>query len=83
MAWFGGRIGDVYRVRNVRRDPRFRKARGAVGVMLAAVFAIGLIGCAPDPVSDSFLRGENTGYVAANGSIAEIPVAERLSLIHI
>ncbi|CAN7418608.1 TlpA disulfide reductase family protein [Microbacterium maritypicum] len=45
--------------------------------MFAAVFAIGLSGCAPDPVSDSFLRGENTGYVAANGAIVEIPVAER------
>ena len=51
---------------------------------------IGLTGCAPDPVSDSFLKGENTGYVAADGAIVEIPVAERsepvvfsLSLIHI
>jgi peroxiredoxin len=33
--------------------------------------------CAPDPVSESFLSGENTGYVAADGAIVEIPVSER------
>ncbi|MBO0981738.1 TlpA family protein disulfide reductase [Microbacterium sp. SD291] len=49
----------------------------AVGAALAAVLAIGLSACAPDPVSDSFLSGDNPGYVAADGAIAEIPVAER------
>ncbi len=44
---------------------------------LAAVLAIGLSACAPDPVSESFLNGENTGYVAADGAIVEIPVSER------
>ncbi len=41
------------------------------------MLAIGLSACAPDAVSDSFLSGENTGYVAADGAIVEIPVAER------
>ncbi len=41
------------------------------------MFAVGLSACAPDPVSDSFLSGENTGYVAADGAIVEIPVADR------
>lgn len=41
------------------------------------MLAIGLSACAPDPVSESFLSGENTGYVAADGAIVEIPVAER------
>jgi len=41
------------------------------------VLAIGLSACAPDPVSESFLSGENTGYVAADGAIVEIPEAER------
>ena len=77
MARFGGRIGDLRRVRDVPRNPRFRTIRGAIGAMLAAVFAIGLSGCAPDPVSDSFLKGENTGYVAAGGAIVEIPIDER------
>ncbi len=55
----------------MRRRPRFRAVRGAVGAMLA-VSVIGLSGCAPDPVSDSFLKGENTGYVAAGGAIVEV-----------
>jgi thiol-disulfide isomerase/thioredoxin len=41
------------------------------------VLAVGLSACAPDPVSESFLSGENTGYIAADGAIVEIPAAER------
>lgn len=41
------------------------------------MLAVGLTACAPDAVSESFLSGENTGYVAADGAIQEIPVAER------
>ncbi len=41
------------------------------------MLAVGLTACAPDAVSESFLSGENTGYVAADGAITEIPVAER------
>ena len=41
------------------------------------MLAVGLSACAPDAVSESFLSGENTGYVAADGAIVEIPVAER------
>jgi peroxiredoxin len=59
------------------RSTRIRRSRRAIGAALAAVFAIALTACAPDPVSDSFLSGENTGYVAADGAIVEIPVAER------
>jgi peroxiredoxin len=59
------------------RPSRSRLPRRAVGAALAAVFAIGLSACAPDPVSESFLSGENTGYVAADGAITEIPAAER------
>lgn len=66
-------------VRPIRsgRPSRIRRSRRAVGAALAAVLAIGLSACAPDPVSESFLNGENTGYVAADGAIVEIPVAER------
>ena len=63
-------------IRSGRRS-RTRLTRGAVGAALAAVLAIGLSACAPDAVSDSFLSGENTGYVADDGAIIEIPVAER------
>jgi len=59
------------------RRSRTRLVRGAVGAALAAIVAVGLSACAPDPVSDSFLSGDNTGYVAADGAIVEIPVAER------
>jgi peroxiredoxin len=59
------------------RPSRTRLSRRAVGAALAAVLAVGLSACAPDPVSESFLSGENTGYVAADGAIVEIPVAER------
>lgn len=59
------------------RSSRTRRSRRAIGAALAAVFAIALTACAPDPVSDSFLSGENTGYVAADGAIVEIPIAER------
>ncbi|WP_082297430.1 TlpA family protein disulfide reductase [Microbacterium sp. GCS4] len=59
------------------RPSRIRRSRRAVGAALAAVLAIGLSACAPDAVSDSFLSGDNTGYVAADGAIVEIPVAER------
>ncbi|MFK3676567.1 TlpA family protein disulfide reductase [Microbacterium sp. NPDC090218] len=66
-------------VRPIRsgRSSRTRPSRRAVGAALAAVLAIGLSACAPDPVSESFLNGENTGYVAADGAIVEIPVADR------
>lgn len=66
-------------VRPIRsgRSSRTRLPRRAIGAALAAVLAIGLSACAPDAVSDSFLSGENTGYVAADGAIVEIPAAER------
>lgn len=41
------------------------------------MLTIGLSACAPDAVSESFLNGENTGYVAADGAIVEVPVSER------
>jgi peroxiredoxin len=59
------------------RRSRISLLRGAVGAALAAVVVVGLSACAPDPVSDSFLSGDNTGYVAADGAIVEIPVADR------
>ncbi|MFS0892816.1 TlpA family protein disulfide reductase [Microbacterium sp. 179-I 3D3 NHS] len=63
----------------IRSGRRFRARlpRRAAGATLAAVVAIGLSACAPDPVSESFLSGDNTGYVAADGAIVEIPEAER------
>lgn len=63
-------------VRSSRRS-RLRLLRGALGAALAAVVAVGLTACAPDPVSDSFLSGDNNGYITADGAVVEIPLAER------
>lgn len=63
------------------RSFRIVRSRRAAGVALAAVLAIGLSACAPDAVSESFLSGENTGYVAADGAIKEFPVADREEIV--
>lgn len=63
-------------IRSGRRS-RNRLIRGAVGAALAAIVVVGLSACAPDSVSESFLSGDNTGYVAADGAIVVIPVADR------
>ncbi|MBT2484914.1 TlpA family protein disulfide reductase [Microbacterium sp. ISL-108] len=59
------------------RRTRTRRSRRAGVAALAAVLAIGLSACASDPVSESFLNGENTGYVAADGAIVEIAESDR------
>lgn len=59
------------------RLSRILSPRRAAGAALAAVLAVGVSACAPDAVNDSFLSGDNPGYVAADGAIDEIPVAER------
>lgn len=68
--------------RPIRTGSRIRtgsssRIRRALGVVLVAALAAGLSACAPDPVNDSFLSGDNPGYVAADGAIVEIPEADR------
>ncbi|MFT4259581.1 TlpA family protein disulfide reductase [Microbacterium sp.] len=63
-------------IRSGRRS-RIRLVRRAIRAALAAVVVVGLTGCSPDSVSDSFLSGDNTGYVAADRAIDEIPAADR------
>ncbi|WP_312673611.1 TlpA disulfide reductase family protein [Microbacterium sp.] len=70
------RASRIHPIRN-GRPSRLRPLGRLGGAALAAVLAVGLSACAPDAVSESFLNGENTGYVAADGAIVEIPVAER------
>ena len=70
------RASRIHPIRN-GRPTRLRPLGRLGGAALAAVLAVGLSACAPDPVSDSFLSGDNTGYVAADGAIVEIPVADR------
>lgn len=44
---------------------------------MVALLTVGLTACASDPVNDSFLSGDNPGYVAADGAIELVPIAER------
>ena len=54
------------------------RSRGLLGAALAAVLAVGLTACAPDPVAEQYLNGEDKGYVAANGfTVLEIAPEDR------
>ncbi|TFD50424.1 TlpA family protein disulfide reductase [Cryobacterium sp. Hh11] len=46
-----------------------------VVVVTAAMFF--LAGCASDPLADQYREGSNKGYIAGDGSVTEIAVAER------
>ncbi|MFB7251051.1 TlpA family protein disulfide reductase [Microbacterium sp. NPDC056234] len=49
-----------------------------LGAALAAVLAVGLVACAPDPVAEQYLNGEDKGYIAANGfTVLEIAPEDR------
>jgi thiol-disulfide isomerase/thioredoxin len=53
-----------------------RSRRGPItaGFLAAAVL---LTGCASDPLAEQYREGSNKGYVAGDGSVTEIPQAER------
>jgi len=44
---------------------------------LAAVFAITLTACAPDPVAEQYLEGNDKGYISASGAVVELEPEER------
>lgn len=52
-------------------------SRRAIGVALAAIVAVSLSACAPDPVAQQYLDGDGKGYISADGAVVEIPEAER------
>lgn len=56
-----------------------RTLRRVGGVALAALTAVAaLSACAPDPISQQFLNGENKGYIAADGfTVVEIAPEDR------
>lgn len=56
-----------------------RSLRGAraIGAALAAVLAVGLSACAPDPATEAFLNGDEKAYTAADFRVVEIPEAKR------
>jgi thiol-disulfide isomerase/thioredoxin len=43
----------------------------------AIVAALLLTGCGSDPLAEQYKEGSNKGYIAGDGSVTEIPVAER------
>ncbi|UYO96434.1 TlpA family protein disulfide reductase [Microbacterium sp. M28] len=54
------------------------RSRGMLGAALAAVLAVGLTACAPDPVAEQYLNGEDKGYIAADGfTVVEIAPDDR------
>jgi len=44
---------------------------------LAAVFAVALTACAPDPVAQQYLEGNDKGYISASGAVVEIAPEDR------
>lgn len=49
-----------------------------LGAALAAVLAVGLAACSPDPLAEQYTELEGNGYVAADGfTVMEIPEADR------
>lgn len=51
--------------------PSRTAAAGAVALTLL------LTGCAADPLAEQYAAGDNKGYIAGDGSVVEIPPAER------
>jgi thiol-disulfide isomerase/thioredoxin len=43
----------------------------------AIALALLLSGCAADPLAEQYAAGDNKGYIAGDGSVVEIPPAER------
>ena len=44
---------------------------------VAITFTLLLAGCAADPLAEQYAAGDNKGYIAGDGSVVEIPPAER------
>ncbi|MEJ1088164.1 TlpA disulfide reductase family protein [Microbacterium sp. Mu-80] len=59
------------------RGARSHRLLSFAGAALAAVIAIGLSACAPDPATEAFLNGDEKAYTSADFRTQEIPEAER------
>lgn len=59
------------------RSSRTRRPGRLVGAALAALFAVALTACAPDPVAQQYLDGDGKGYISADGAVVEIAPADR------
>ena len=47
------------------------------GAALVGALALGLAACAPDPATESYLNGENKGYVSVDLTVTEFAPGER------
>lgn len=54
-----------------------RRGRAPASILIAAVLAAGLAGCADDSLADQYRSGDNKGYISGDGRIVEIPVDQR------
>lgn len=54
-----------------------RSVRRLVAVAGAAMLALTLVACAPDPVSEAYRQGSETGYISQGFQVQEIPAAQR------
>jgi len=61
----------------LRVSPHVRGARRVVAGLAVAGLAFALAACAPDPVSEQYLNGANTGYVAGEFAVTSIDEADR------
>ncbi|WP_426185027.1 TlpA family protein disulfide reductase [Microbacterium sp. TWP3-1-2b2] len=59
------------------RSSRTRRSGRVVGAALAALFAVALTACAPDPVAEQYLSGDDKGYISADGAVVEIAPEDR------
>ena len=77
------RIGNVRTIPSVStpvrtlRGVRRHRSLSFAGAALAAVLAVGLSACAPDPATEAFLNGDEKAYTSADFRTSEIPPAER------
>lgn len=51
--------------------------RWRVTSALVAALAVGLVGCAADPLAEQYRSGDDKGFIAGDFRVVEIPVAQR------
>ncbi|WP_248242547.1 TlpA family protein disulfide reductase [Microbacterium kunmingense] len=54
-----------------------RRGRAAASALLALVLVGGLAACTSDPLAEQYREGANTGFIAGDFRVVEIPEAER------
>lgn len=63
--------------RRITGVPLTYRIRRVAAALAAVALAASVAACANDPVSEQYLAGENTGYIAGQFQVQEIPADER------